>query len=54
MIQPGHILRNRYEIRKLIGRGGMADVYLAYDRHRMVLAAIKVLRTGLLEAPDSE
>ncbi len=52
MIQPGHLLRNRYEIRKLIGRGGMADVYLAFDRRRMVQVAIKVMREDLAEDPE--
>ena len=52
MIEPGHILRNRYEIRKLLGRGGMADVYLAFDRRRMVQVAIKVMREDLAEDPE--
>ncbi len=52
MIKPGHILRNRYEILELIGRGGMADVYLAFDRRRMARVAIKILREDLAEDPD--
>ena len=34
----------RYEIRKLIGQGAMADVYEAYDPRIDRLLAIKVLR----------
>ncbi len=51
MIRPGHLLRNRYEILELIGRGGMADVYLAFDRRRMARVAIKILREDLAEDP---
>ncbi len=35
---------NRYEIRSLIGQGGMADVYLAYDQILNREVAIKILR----------
>ena len=51
-MREGTTIRNRYEILKLIGRGGMADVYLAYDRRRMTQVAIKVLREDLAEDPD--
>ncbi len=30
-IQPDHILRDRYTIREIIGRGGMGSIYLAED-----------------------
>ena len=52
MLEPGTILRNRYEIKRRIGRGGMAEVYLAFDRRRMVQVAIKVLREDLAEDPE--
>ncbi len=35
---------DRYELRQLIGRGGMADVYLAYDPHFERDVAIKVFK----------
>ncbi len=35
---------DRYEIRSLLGSGGMADVYLAYDAHLMRDIALKILR----------
>ena len=31
MSEKGRILADRYELKELIGQGGMADVYLAYD-----------------------
>ncbi|WP_438838190.1 Stk1 family PASTA domain-containing Ser/Thr kinase [Streptococcus pluranimalium] len=47
MIQIGKLFAGRYRILKSIGRGGMADVYLAHD---LILdneeVAIKVLRTN--------
>ena len=47
MIQIGKIFAGRYRIVKQIGRGGMADVYLAKD---LILdgeeVAVKVLRTN--------
>ena len=51
-IQANDILRNRYRIIQLIGRGGMADVYLALDMRRQARVAIKVLREDLAEDPD--
>lgn len=52
MIQPGDALRGRYRIVRLLGRGGMADVYLAFDQKRYVQVAIKVMREDLAEDPD--
>lgn len=47
MIQIGKIFAGRYRIIRQIGRGGMADVYLAKD---LILdgqeVAVKVLRTN--------
>ena len=44
-------IAERYEIRKLIGQGGMADVYLAYDLILNREVAIKILRNYLAEDP---
>lgn len=44
-LQPGHVLRERYVIREIIGRGGMGSIYLAEDnRLPGRLCAIKEVR----------
>jgi hypothetical protein len=40
-------LSDRYELRDLLGRGGMATVYLASDRKHHRVVALKVLRPEL-------
>ena len=40
-------LADRYELRELLGRGGMATVYLAHDRKHQRVVALKVLRSEL-------
>ncbi len=40
-------LAERYELRGLLGRGGMATVYLANDRKHHRIVALKVLRSEL-------
>lgn len=45
-------IANRYQIKSLIGQGGMADVYLAYDEIMNRSVAIKVLRQKV--ADDSQ
>ena len=42
-----HRLGGRYEVRSLIGRGGMAEVHLGYDTRLHRVVAIKMLRTDL-------
>ena len=41
------LLGNRYEIGRLLGRGGMAEVYLARDLRLNRTVAVKVLRSDL-------
>ena len=45
----GKTLNNRYRIEEHIGRGGMAEVYRAYDQLRGVDLALKVMREDLAE-----
>jgi serine/threonine protein kinase len=37
-------LSERYELRNVLGRGGMATVYLSYDRKHLREVALKMLR----------
>ena len=47
MIAKGQKINDRYEIEKLIGEGGMANVYLARDTILDRRVAVKVLRGDL-------
>ena len=49
MIVKGQKINDRYEVRKLIGEGGMANVYLGYDTILERDVAIKVLRGDLAD-----
>lgn len=51
-VQEGSVLCRRYRLQKLIGRGGMADVYLAFDEERQASVAIKVLHGHLAADPE--
>lgn len=46
------LLANRYQVTKLLGRGGMADVLLARDKTLERKVAIKVLRQDLIARPE--
>ena len=43
----GDLLAKRYRLKKLIGQGGMADVYVAHDILLERDVAIKILRNEL-------
>ena len=47
MLSKGQVINGRYEIIKLIGEGGMANVYLAYDPILKRNVAVKILRGDL-------
>ncbi|WP_181033612.1 Stk1 family PASTA domain-containing Ser/Thr kinase [Arthrobacter sp. SX1312] len=51
MTTTERILNGRYEVRELIGRGGMADVYRGVDLRLGRSVAIKVLREDLARDP---
>ena len=50
-IKSERVLNGRYEVSELIGRGGMADVYLGRDVRLGRTVAIKVLRPDLARDP---
>lgn len=52
----GQTLKGQFFLRRLVGQGGMADIYEAWDRQRSVRLAVKVLRHDLVhnEALTSE
>ena len=45
----GTTLKGRYRIDEMVGRGGMAEVYKAWDNQRHYHVALKVLRADLAE-----
>ena len=45
--QPPRILAGRYEVRELIGRGGMAEIHLGFDNRLSRIIAIKLLRADI-------
>lgn len=47
MLSSGQVINGRYEIIKLIGEGGMANVYLAFDPILKRNVAVKILRGDL-------
>ncbi|MBN1135076.1 MAG: protein kinase, partial [Anaerolineae bacterium] len=45
----GQTLKGRYRIEELLGRGGMAEVYRAWDMGRQYHVAVKIMREDLAE-----
>lgn len=48
MLKPGQTLANRYEIKKILGAGGMGMVYKAVDKELGETVAIKTLRSEIM------
>ncbi|WP_163566651.1 protein kinase domain-containing protein [Fodinicola feengrottensis] len=51
-IRPGAVLGERYQIRGLIARGGMATVYLAVDQRLERTVALKVMHPAYASDPS--
>jgi hypothetical protein len=51
MFEPGCVVAERYCIRRLIGRGGMGEVFEALDLRRRESVALKTVRANASDAP---
>ncbi|PKO20425.1 MAG: hypothetical protein CVU38_20170, partial [Chloroflexi bacterium HGW-Chloroflexi-1] len=51
-VQEGALLGGRYRLQESVGRGGMADVFLAFDEERQAPVAIKVLHAEMAADAD--
>lgn len=48
MLQPGTLFDNRYELIRMIGRGGFAEVWLVKARDRIIIFAAELIRVRFL------
>ncbi|HEX3598130.1 MAG TPA: protein kinase, partial [Polyangiaceae bacterium] len=53
-LAPGTLVNDRYEIRESLGKGGMGEVFLAYDRSTQQSVALKVVREESRMPGDDE
>ena len=53
-IVTGTVINDRYEIRQSLGKGGMGEVFLAYDRTTQQPSALKVVREESRMPGDDE
>lgn len=53
-LAPGSLVNDRYEIRQSLGKGGMGEVFLAYDRSTQEAVALKVVREESRMPGDDE
>src|SRR5687768_3632936 len=51
-LEPGHTFANRYTIIRLLGAGGMAAVYQAWDETLATAVALKLIRVDPMMLPD--
>ncbi len=52
-LEPGAVLAGRYRIVRLAGRGGMGEVYCAFDMKLTQVVALKVLPEGTADDPQA-
>ncbi|MFO0663453.1 MAG: FHA domain-containing serine/threonine-protein kinase [Polyangiaceae bacterium] len=50
----GTVVNDRYEIRQSLGKGGMGEVFLAYDRSTQQAVALKLVREESRQPGDDE
>src|SRR6478736_5260364 len=53
-ISHGTVINDRYEIRQSLGKGGMGEVFLAYDRTTQQPVALKIVREEARMPGDDE
>jgi eukaryotic-like serine/threonine-protein kinase len=51
-LAPGGVLANRYELRRVLGRGAMGEVWLAFDLRLRIELALKALLTGGIDSEE--
>lgn len=52
-IAPGDVLSNRYRVDRFLARGGMGDVYHAFDLELEIPVALKTIRPDVASNPDA-
>ena len=52
MTEISDSFRSRFEFKQELGKGGMGEVYLAYDSYSQRDVAIKLAKLQLMEDPD--
>jgi len=53
-IMQGTVINDRYEIRQSLGKGGMGEVFLAFDRSTQQTVALKIVREEAKMPGDDE
>ena len=51
MVEIGETIAGRYQLRRRLGQGPLAEVFLAYDERLHSLFALKLLRQDLAADP---